>query len=45
MKSILKYMPRLLRYLVPYWGLAVGAVAVTLAVAGVGLLAPWPMAF
>src|SRR5687768_12087544 len=39
----MKYIPRALRYLRPYWLLAVGSIALIVLSAGVSLLAPWPM--
>ena len=39
----LAYLPRVLRYLRPYWPLGAGSALVTLLMAGVGLLSPWPM--
>src|SRR6266540_5327723 len=34
---------KVFRYLRPYWLLAAGSALITLLMAGVGLLAPWPM--
>ena len=39
----MKYFPRVLRYLRPYWRLAVLSVLIMLAGAGVALLVPWPL--
>ena len=39
----MKYFPRVLRYLRPYWRLAIVAVVVMVAGAGVSLLVPWPL--
>jgi len=44
-KSVVKYVPRVLQYLRPHWGRALAAFLVTVAVSAVGLLAPWPMSF
>jgi ATP-binding cassette, subfamily B, bacterial len=37
------YFWRVLRYLKPYWGLAVASVIITVASAAAGLLLPWPL--
>ena len=39
----MKYIPRALRYLKPYWPLAVGSVALIIFGSLVSLLAPWPL--
>lgn len=39
----MKYIPRLLRYVRPYWMLALLSVVITLLVVAAGLLAPWPI--
>jgi ATP-binding cassette, subfamily B, bacterial len=39
----MKYFWRILRYLRPYWKLAVGSVIITLASVAAGLLVPWPL--
>lgn len=39
----MKYVPRALRYLKPYWPLAAGSVALILSSTFVGLLSPWPL--
>lgn len=39
----MKYIPRALRYLRPYWLLAAGSIALIVFSALVSLLAPWPM--
>ena len=40
---IMTYFWRVLRYLRPYWKLAVGSVIITIASAAASLLAPWPL--
>ena len=39
----MRYFPRVLRYLRPYWRLAVLAVVLMVVGAGVALLVPWPL--
>jgi ATP-binding cassette, subfamily B, bacterial len=39
----MKYFRRVLKYLRPYWKLAIVSVALILVATGVGLLAPWPL--
>jgi ABC-type multidrug transport system fused ATPase/permease subunit len=44
-EACLKYIPRVLRYLRPYWHLAVVSVALIALSALAALLAPWPLQF
>lgn len=39
----MSYFRRVLKYLRPYWKLAIGSIALILVATGVGLLAPWPL--
>jgi ATP-binding cassette subfamily B protein len=39
----MKYLPRVLRYLRPYWPSALASVTATVAVALIALLGPWPL--
>ena len=39
----LKHFPRILRYLRPYWGLAIAVVAVIALCSAADLLSPWPL--
>src|SRR4051794_11149395 len=41
----MKYVPRVLRYVLPYKRLAAGSVAITVLTALLGLLQPWPLKF
>ncbi len=41
--TLFRYWRRVLRYIKPYWPLALATVVGSLAATGVGLLAPWPM--
>src|SRR3954453_13618952 len=41
----MKYVPRVLRYLRPYWALAMLAVLLIVLSSLAGLLAPWPLKF
>ncbi len=43
MRDTPRYSSKILRYLRPYWGLAVVAIALILLGAAVGLLGPWPL--
>src|SRR5262245_17267363 len=43
MLKLVTYCRKVVRYLKPYWLLALGSVLVTLLAAGMGLLSPWPM--
>lgn len=45
MKGMIRYLPRIMRYLRPYWALAAWSLVLTLLASGVGLLAPWPLSF
>lgn len=39
----MKYFPRVLRYIKPYWGIAAASVGTILLAGLIGLLVPWPM--
>jgi ATP-binding cassette, subfamily B, bacterial len=41
--KVLSHYRRALRYLRPYWPVALGSIAATATAVGVGLLTPWPM--
>ncbi len=43
MQNFIAYGRKVLRYLRPYWTLAVGSGVISLLAVGAGLLAPWPM--